>query len=265
MVRKGPELFAANKFYHFAMKYINSPKPLSDEQSDILLSIVEPDKKTLTTRCKLYYRVVHGVTVDTQLLGFVDIYVGDIIKNWVKKGIEKIYYKENRTPAEERLLKKWYKKDWYVAYQIRKKRKVDFINKHGIFRTADIDYADVYLRTVELLMPLTKFKGGIEPKRVKATLKTVCRQMKIPTSIIGDQLMSDRAESVLNYFADKHDFERKVDVLIQKHSDGKVDDEAYEEETKSYYEAIKRLEKLAEEQMKELKFLRKVKEEFYDT
>ncbi len=242
-----------------AVNYVHrgycSPNDTPDEGSDIILHVVEANKPTMTTRCRLYYKLLKGSQRYVQLLGFVDIYVGHIIKNWKEQKIEDIYYKQYKTKKEHDKLDKWAKKDWYIYYQIRKKEKIDMINKLGIFRTKDLDYSDIYLQTVRDLMIMTKMKGGINTKRIKNHVKMLCRQNKIPTTLLGDQVMAERPEGILTLYADQQENLKRLQIYKTKN---------YKAEIQITQQIITQLGTEAQALIDELEFLVKIKKKYYD-
>ena len=103
-----------------------SPKETIDPNADIMLSVTAIDKETLTTHAKLYYRFYEGGQEVTQLLGYVRIYVGNVIKIWAKETKE-LFYKTKRgiaTKEEIKRLEKIAEQDWYTHYYIKKHEKM---------------------------------------------------------------------------------------------------------------------------------------------
>ena len=88
-----------------AARYVHritcSPKELPDKNASILLEVASMDRKTKMTHNKLFYRYFYCGMTQTQLLGYVNIYVGDMIKEWDK--IVDIFFKVNKTEKEKKI------------------------------------------------------------------------------------------------------------------------------------------------------------------
>lgn len=173
-----------------------SPKETIDPNADILLSVIAVDHVKKVTRAKLYYRFYEGGQEFIQLLGFVDTYVGHIIGNWLK--IKELFFKFDKTEQEKALIERYRQEDWYVEYMIKKYEKMRLITDEGIFKPRILDYAEVILRVVKRLKPLTKMTSAINIRIVRNFIKMEFRKDKIPTSIVGISLATDETQGVLD-------------------------------------------------------------------
>lgn len=242
-----------------------SPSDMPDEGSDILLHVIQADKESMVTRCRLYYRVLKGTQKYTQLLGFVDINVSNVIKNWIENGIEELFYKKEKTKAEIALLDKWRQVDFYTDYMCKKFEKMDLINAKGIFRTKILDYSDIFLEAIIELLPLAKIKGAINNKIIRNTMQSLCKKHVIPTSIIGDKLMSDKVEGVLDLWISHHEQIERLKKMKKAYLKGGMPKEEWDLTRKALTEGIRKLGDLAEKEMKDLKEMSELKKRFYDT
>jgi hypothetical protein len=193
-----------------------SPKETVDPNTDIMLSVIAVDKKNKITRSKLYYRFYEGGQEYIQLLGFVDTYVGDIIKNW--DTIKDIFLKLKKTRKEEKLIEELRKKDWYVEYMIKKYQKMELITNEGIFKPRILDYADVILAVIKKLKPLTKLSSIVNHNIVRNYVKMEFRKAKIPTSIVGEELATREVMGMIDLWKSFYRVSKEIMSLDKKMS-----------------------------------------------
>jgi hypothetical protein len=175
-----------------------SPKEMVDENADILLSVIAIDRKACITRSKLYYRFYEGGQQHTQLLGYVDIPVGHIIKEWLP--IKDIFLKPHKTEEEKQRIKDAQKHNYYVEYMIKKYEKMELITKEGIFKPRILDYAHIILAVVKELVPLTRLTNIINANIIRNYIKIHFRRAKIPTSIVGEELATREVQGLLDVY-----------------------------------------------------------------
>ena len=117
----------------------------------------------------MYYRYFCGGSEFRQLLGYVDTYVGDIIKNWIN--IKDIFYKiqnnEDVSNEEINLLNDLARKDFYIEYSIKKYEKMELITKEHIHRPRILEYAKPIQDTIQKLKPLCKINNIVTPNIIK--------------------------------------------------------------------------------------------------
>lgn len=179
-----------------------SPYDTTDPNSDVFLEIISVDKKKKITHTHLYYRMLVGGNKYTQLLGYVDFYVGDLIEIWDSK-VRKHFLKPEKTKYDEKVITYWRKRDFYTEYMCRKYEKMELITKEGIMRPRMLDYAKIILSVEKELRPLARL-NILNRTTIRNFVKKHCRQNKIPTSIVGESLMTDEVDGILslwkNYF-----------------------------------------------------------------
>jgi hypothetical protein len=207
-----------------------SPKETIDPNTDIMLSVVAIDKATAMTRSKLYYRFYEGGQEYTQLLGFVDTYVGDIIKNW--NLVKETFVNPDKTDKEKALIVKLRKIDWYVEYMIKKYEKMELITTEGIFKPRMLDYAEIILQVADKLKPLCRLSSVVNHNIVRNYIKMSFRQAKIPTSLVGEELATREVMGLLDIWKAYWKITRdvvKIDNALQNPRTKIVDVEAEKE------------------------------------
>jgi hypothetical protein len=183
----------AGRYVH---KVSISPKDDTDPNAEIILEVIAPDFRTATTHCRIYYKLIRQGIEYKQLVGHVNIYVGDIIKNWNQ--IKDVYFKREKTEVELKLIDDWMRKDWYIEYVVKKYEKMELITKYGIFRPRLLEYAGCILRVVEKLAKITKIHNAVSADIIHNFVKKEYRQEKLPQSIIGEELATREANGILN-------------------------------------------------------------------
>lgn len=240
-----------------------SPSNIPNSYSNIILNIDQANKVERKTKCYVYYRLQQGATSTVQVIGHIIIDVNPVIKNWIDYGIEDRFYKEKKTDDDIRFINKWRKEDWYVEYVCRKFEKMEMLNKMGIFVTRDLDYSDIYLECIKNLKGMTRLKGLVTPKKVKNQLKILFRKHLVPTSIIGDQIMTDKVDGTLSYWSDYYDQERTLKYLAQSLRAGKIEEDEYNEQRMIIEGAMQNQLEAARREEEELETLSKLKRRFY--
>ena len=193
-----------------------SPRDTADSNADVLLYAVAMDKKRQITRCKLYYRYYQGVTEYTQLLGYIDVYVGNIRKNW--ENIEDMYHKMEKTNAEEREIEMYSKRDFYIEYIIKKYEKMELITKHGIMRPRVLEYADLILKAVnqmKSLVKLSRLQRQALKDIVRSYVKMEARKKKMVMSIIGEELIIREVTGIISLYESYWQVQKEVDKIIR--------------------------------------------------
>lgn len=183
----------AGRYVH---KVSISPKDDTDPNAEIILEVIAPDFKTGTTHCRIYYKLIRQGIEYKQLVGHVNIFVGDIISHWNK--IKELYFKKGKTEEEHKIIEDWCRKDWYIEYVVKKYEKMELITKHGIFRPRLLEYAGCILRVVEKLEKVTKIHNAVTTDIIHNFIKKEYRDEKLPQSIIGEELATREANGMLN-------------------------------------------------------------------
>ena len=235
-----------------AARYVHSiscsPKETTDTNADIMLFIIAIDKRNMITRSKLYYRYYEGGQEYIQLLGYVDWYVGHIIKNWMK--VEDVFLKKNKTQKENDYINEMAKKDFYVEYMIKKHEKMDILNKEGIFRPRILKYSECILSVVMGLKDLTKSYNLIDHNITRNYVKMEFRKRKIPQSIIGEELSTREAMGILSIYKTYYKTVRDLKKIMSKLENNP--DEELREEVEQLKELKNSIAKTADMQISEL-------------
>ena len=111
--------------------------------------------KEFITRARLMYRFFHSGEERTITIGHIELYVGDLIKNW-EKYVKKVFNKTYKEKRDDEIIEYWAKKDFYVRYVVDKQNKLDMLTKEGIFRPRELLYSDIVLEIIEENEPLAK-------------------------------------------------------------------------------------------------------------
>jgi len=198
-----------------------APKDIIDQNADIILEIVSVDKVKKVSHNKLYYRLAYGGSECIQLLGYVNIYVGDLINNWENK-VKKVYFKARKDKKDEKIINYWLKKDFYVQYMMKKYEKMELITKEGIFRPRILDYAESMIEVIEKLKPLTRMTNIINQNIVRNYVKITSRKYKIPLSIIGEELASREIFALLDLYKGFHKISKDINGVDNQLAKGKM-------------------------------------------
>lgn len=179
----------------FASRYIHvincNPTQMRDSNAFIHLETI--GKIDGYTRCKLIY--CNNIEGDMLTLGYVDIYVGDIIEKW-EKDIRPIFEKQNRTKEDEENIKKAAETDWYTRYQIKKEKRQELIQKHHVRDIRELEFSDVVLKTHRELEEVSELeKLGSEV--ILAVLQDVCRREGRIYSMYAELNVMSKVKSLL--------------------------------------------------------------------
>ena len=80
----------------------------------------------------------------------------------------------------------------------RKYEKMELVTKEGIMRPRMLDYAAIIMKVEEELRPLTRMPSILNRNTTRNFVKKYCRTHKIPTSIVGEELMTQEVEGILS-------------------------------------------------------------------
>lgn len=172
------------------------------------------------------YKLQSGEMEYWQLLGFVDVKLGDLLENWVGKGLKDKYFNPEKTKEDTEFIKKYQKQDVYVNYMIKKFEKMNLLTEEKIYRERELDYAEVIIKVVDELLPLTKL-NFITRDIVESYCKMYARRYDVPQSIVGARLMSEKVYSILKYWETYWKLNKKLAGLDKKRAKGQVSDEVY--------------------------------------
>ncbi len=115
-------------FYVNAAKMLHTlciaPNDHLDPTADIEIQVIHSWQHTLITHCHVRYRLQRGLDIDWILLGYIEISVKKLIRNWIEV-VRPTWNKINKTKKEWEWIRKQATQDYYVEYIIRKQRQID--------------------------------------------------------------------------------------------------------------------------------------------
>ena len=156
-----------------------------------------------------------------------------------------------------KIIERWRKKDYYVEYMVRKYEKMELITKEGILRPRLLDYAEIILAVEEKLRSITRLGNVLNRATIKNYVKMYTRREKIPTSIVGEELMTQEVDGILSlwksYFKLCGDFQR----LDRMRDSGKIDQMAYQSRADIIQQTLKDLMDAIQSQLEELNVIKK--------
>ena len=245
-----------------AARYVHrvscSPKDTADPNADIFLEVISVDRVKKITHAHLYYNMFKAGEEYLQLLGYVNFDVSGLIGVWDEK-VKKHFLKEKKSSYDNRIVKQYRKEDFYTEYMCRKYEEMDLITGEGILRPRMLDYADVVLKVIDRLRPLTRINILNKPT-IRNFVKKFCRENKIPTSIVGEELMTQEVEGVLNLWKSYFKITKQEQAL--KKNKSKMDSWQYNSELKLIQDISKELMETIQAQIEELEMYNKVKKKY---
>jgi hypothetical protein len=147
------------------------------------------------TRCQLKY--VNNIEGDQQTLGYVDIYVWDIIENWTEN-VRPVFEKEKRTKQEELFIEEQARTDPYVAYMLKKERRQKLMTEHHIRDIRELEFAKVTLRTVEQLNPMAATRKTKIPDAITiALVQDICKETGVIYSFYAETVVVNKVKSII--------------------------------------------------------------------
>lgn len=232
-----------------------SPTGLADPNTDIILDITSLNRKDQTIRANLTYRWYEQMTEKTQLVGYIIIPVGHVIGNWDKHVKPKFYEKlklesrlsamqktrkANKITQEERkvieqidtlakFIKKWEKRDWYVEYYMKKRKKIELVSKYKVTKPRLLRYAPIIITVIERFRSLCKHGNLVKKEMVKNNIKLEMRKAGFPQSIVGEELTTGEVIGVLEGYKSYWQITRQQQKNFQLFRAGKITADQYKE------------------------------------
>lgn len=247
----------------FASKYIHvvncNPTQMRDTNSFIHLETI--GKAEGFTRCKLIY--CNNTEGDMLTLGYVDIYVWDIIGHWETE-VRKVFETDRRTPEEQEYITQEAKKDWYTRYQIKKENRQKLIQKYHVRDVRELEFSDVVLKTHKELEEAAEIeKLGSEV--ILAVMQDVCRQEGRIYSMYAELNVLSKIKSLLTLkqMMTKHE-EKARKQKIKEHKDlvrGKISTKPPEDRQKRI-KVAKKFEELYHKRLAEEERLSKLYKDY---
>jgi len=193
----------------FAGKYIHriscSPDVITDKNANIILDTIGKDEKKGIVRCKLMYRDI--VSKSSIILGYVDIYVGDLIETWEKE-TKPIFFKRPHELKDKKDINELRNSDFYSRYQIKKYDRMDLLEKHGVRDIREPEYASIILDTLKELQDLAKI-GKISHEIILTTVDEIRRRNKRIYSILALNEISTKARAILSVYSEINKLAKK--------------------------------------------------------
>lgn len=156
---------AAQLFIH---RISCSPGHLIDRNADIILEVLAKDIEKERTRNLVYYRIHTANGVLTQLVGYADIDVHQVLKN-----------------------------NWYQQYRKRKMAKLDLIRENAVRDQRDLENAEMVLEIYNQLKELSEVTI-ISEAQINNTYQQVRRKQKRFHSIFGGVELVKQAKGILD-------------------------------------------------------------------
>lgn len=178
----------AQRFLH---RIYCSPSNIEDVETPIILEVISADKVQMFTRCKLYYRMNTPIGTITQVLGYVDIDVLEVIKQ-----------------------------EFYEQYRKMKFKKMDLMNAHGINDRRTMDFAEIILNAYNEWKEVAKYKR-ITESVINSIIKVEQVKKGFNLSLLAkDELKQDIYVLLslvysINTESTKKDIDEKVVRLMQ--------------------------------------------------
>lgn len=183
-----------------AARYIDmitiAPTEVYDPNAAMLLTVIERDKPTRTVHCKLGYKIIDNNYNDFVPIGYVRLYVGELINNWLK--IESIFLKHKKTKKEKQHIINQAKKDFLIEYNIRKHEKFELMTKEKIYRPRELKYAQPIMNVVDELRIFAKDSRLLNRSIIRNFIELQCEKAGVPTSVLGDEIFIRKAEGILD-------------------------------------------------------------------
>jgi ABC-type dipeptide/oligopeptide/nickel transport system ATPase component len=154
----------AQKFVH---RISCSPSTIVDSGANIVLETIGKDVDRKITRALCSYRIVKPEGEITQLVGYIDFFVGEILN-----------------------------KEWYIQYRKKKFKRMEMLNVHGIQNPRELGQAEVVREVYTEIRELAKYRPVTRPI-VKAWLDMKKREKKQLQSIIMNEEMTEKIIGLL--------------------------------------------------------------------
>lgn len=256
-------------FATFHVHRINcNPTQLRDSNAFIHLEVIGRNLEKKVTRCKLIY--CNNLEGDVMPLGYVDIAVGDIIKNWedkVKDLFEMVQPKDNDSKEikelwkkRDEVIKEWKEKDWYVRYVTKKIERLNLIVDFGVRDVRELEFSVVVLEVFSELRVLAE-SGRVSNELIVSVLKDVCRENKLFYSFYAETIVFNNIKGILGLITEQNKYKKKLLLIDRKAKLGKmtvIDNE----ERKVINVAIKKICELKKKRVYEEVRLRELYEEY---
>ena len=235
------------------------PEKVMDKNVDIKLIIRNREKGLIHNY--LYYKLP---LVGWVFLGYVDVDVSKLIENWETRVKRRFYqYLKDKDENGRKFIEYWMKRDFYVEYQVKKYEKMELMNREGVLRPRELDYAYIVLEVIEKtkglveLMPLSQLRLP-----VRSYVEMEFHREKIPSSMVGIQMTTERVLSVLTLISTKRSIKLKISDYWHKFNKGKMSDNDYNKAVAELKKHEEEIDNLVIIQINELKRYKEVNEKY---
>lgn len=203
----------------FAVEYVHRISAgtdlIIDKNTTIILDVMGKDTTNLSTRCKLIYRDI--ITKQMIVLGYVDISVKNLVKNWMDEGIRDILeIRGNATKQELALIELWKEKDFYIKYQVKKHRRLQLLKQHGVRDIRELEFAEVVMAVCNELDDYAKAQK-VDKELINIVVDETLRKEKRVYSILA---RSDISQKVSALLALRTKIEKQIKMIWQAEQKG---------------------------------------------
>lgn len=251
----------AGRYNHFIYC---SPRDKPDSNADIQLDVWAWAKNKPITRCKLKYVTYEdGIPLATTI-GYVDINVEPIIKNWIK--IKQLFELREKTTRQTKQIREMAKHDWYIDYQIRKYIKFDLMTKHKINKPRLLDYGQPLLEIREKINQVAKIGTIKSPDLIYIIGKRIYKKYGLEQSVLGVELANRELKAMHDTFKAYYTLiEQKKKETIKLHKGTNlIIKQQIAETIEQYREQIDFLKDELKEQKKYYELLYQIHEKYHE-
>lgn len=104
------------------------------------------------------------------------------------------------------------------------------MTKEGVYRPRILLYAKLIQNVIEQLKPLTRRSNLVSQNIIKNHVKIEARKLKIPQSIVGEELATREVKGVIELYEDMYKTEKEIKKLAKKRIENKIKKKEYIEE-----------------------------------
>lgn len=152
---------------YYVHRFACSPLRISDETSQIVLTMLERREETQEAICEVHYRILRAGTSLLQYVGRAKICIAEILN-----------------------------KPWYKEYRQKKFKKMELVTRVGVRDIRELEWADVVLETYKELDPIAEYTS-IKKDVILNVVGGKRRQLKQFHSIVLDQEIVARVNGLL--------------------------------------------------------------------
>lgn len=190
-----------------AQRYIHriycSPSSVADDQSRVILQVINYDEEECFTRFLVWYRNSEPYGDDMRIIGYADLQLVHILKS-----------------------------SWYETYRKKKFKKMDLINDAGIDDIRDFEQAKIILEIYEENKALAKYQM-LKISDLNLAVKQAVRKQKSRSSLILKEEFIRDIKSILdNVFYQNRESQKMDKIKFEMYE--KMRDEKFENKNYMY-------------------------------